>query len=229
MRTILGNWSDLNLDALNVAEPVTAPVLVSSSSIVKYEEIDQNDDGSITIINPKIMNNGGFLPVGSHSDLNGVCRLYGYATYVYNSAIPYGNFSETALINKDGRFNEIGTSPMFQSRNAIITKITCSNDTQNTPIFKRYDELERNSGGSVTIINPKFGPVEDAVLPLSSHSDLNGVCRLYGYATYVYNSAIPYGNFSETALINEDGRFNKIGTPLMFQSRNAIITKIICR
>src|SRR5690606_38125373 len=90
-------------------------------SSINYAAKYQNEDGTITISHPKFSNPTGngakFIATGS--SLDGVCKLYGLGTVVYNALLDdYGHMNSNVKINDQGQFAGYADHP-------AITKISC--------------------------------------------------------------------------------------------------------
>jgi hypothetical protein len=164
----------------------SATLLAESKS---YEAKHINQDLTVSIQMPKFSNptGEGALFLSISSDLNGVCQLFGLKTYVANSKI---NFDATSgrnvIIDASSKFGRFGSN----SYEYAIGTITCdTGENKPIPVSDNLSARLVNDDESVTLKTPKF-MMNGQNMYISSNSDLNGVCKLYGLKTYVPNSKI---------------------------------------
>lgn len=87
----------------------------------------QNDDGSYTILNPKMgyYNNGMISNLSAKSNINGICKYFGLERAVQNTLISTGDDREkTIILDQNGSFSgfDIYSSNAY---NRIVTSVVC--------------------------------------------------------------------------------------------------------
>lgn len=174
-----------------------------------YEKLLSNDDGSVTIVEPRFnAADGGNLPLSSTSDTNGVCRLYGYAAGVANALTVDGDYERTVIIGSEGRFAGFRLFSSTGYYNSKIASLMCTNGGSSLiEPSKRYERLASNDDGSVTIVKPAFGSADGTIRYFSTRSNLDGLCRLYGFPSAIANSLVLEGDYSRTVVLGQDSKF----------------------
>lgn len=176
--------------------------LISSASFAastNFDSIYINDDGSVSIIGPhfKDPTGDGNRDINPDSDLNGVCKLFGYGAVIPSSMQYYDSHRETVLINSDGRFSNFANG-------YAITNLACQADM---PVFKNnYGRLLTNDDGSVTVVRPQFN-MNGQTFRINPDSDLNGICRLYGMQNFINNSMKYEDTHQATVHVNSTSKF----------------------
>mgnify|MGYP003640405472 CR=1 FL=1 len=169
-----------------------------------YKAKNVNEDGTVSITLPKFSNptGAGSIPIDSESNLDGVCKLYGLGSFVKNSLLLTDtSVKESIIINEIGRYSRItwGTT---------IKHIACQN-TEEIPInvSKNYKEIFVNDDESVTIMQPRFR-MNGVNLAIAGGSNLNAVCKFYGFKYYVDKSfQVEDYSWSLQVIIGPDSRF----------------------
>ena len=86
---------------------------------------------------------------------------------------------------------------------------------------KNYKAIYDNTDGSQAIEKPQFtSPANTGPLPLSTASDPDGVCKLYGKGSFVRNSLVVGGTVSNMVALDNSGQFNRFesGTEISYIS-----------
>jgi hypothetical protein len=94
-------------------------------------------------------------------------------------------------------------------RKTFITTLALLTSISTFAASTNYDQLKMNDDGTSTIIGPKFKVATGSQSNLSARSNMNGVCKLYGYDFMIGNSAVKTGDDrSKTTVIGSNGRFS---------------------
>jgi hypothetical protein len=184
-----------------------------------------NQDQSISIVSPKFSDpaGSGALHLSSNSNMDGVCNLFGQGAFIPNSKVDYyARKGSSVVINQNSQFERFDSNEYTYT----IGVITCS--PPNPVVVPTSENLEgrfSNDDGSTTIKNPKF-KMTGSNLFISSKSDLNGVCKLYGLTAFVANSKIDY--------YARSGLSVRVGAKMHFQQFDSneasyAIGSLICR
>lgn len=183
-----------------------------------------NEDSSVSIVKPKFSDpyEDGDVFISSRSDLNGVCKLYGLHSYVNNSRINHDELlGNSAVIDASSRFSGLESNEKYYT----IGTITCSTTANTTPVSNNFKAKDVNDDKSTTIKNPKF-KMNGNDLHLAASSDLNGVCRLYGFKSSVNNSKINH-DARRGESVNVDGSSKFSG--FRSNAKYYVIGSLICR
>lgn len=190
----------------------------NNAASTNYEAIYTNDDGSVTIINPKFSYPGTSKGISRNSNLDGVCRLYGFDKSMGPQAMTFNEKGDvnTVHIDINGKLNS--TTAQYYP----ISKIAC---TENYPTYvtsRLADDIQFNSDNSVTLVNPYFGN-EYFKERISRMSNLDGVCKMFGFESarqlsLASDEKAPVG----TVNINQLGRISK------FNDQYYPIATLIC-
>lgn len=190
-----------------------------------YDAKYVNQDLTVSIINPMFSNptGDGAILISRKSDRNGVCKFYGLSSYVDYSFIDFNAGSErSVIIDASSKLNKIDSEfPTY-----AIGTITC-NPIENNPIPVSDNLRGRyiNDDGSVTINTPKF-MMNGQNRYISTNSDRNGVCKLYGLTSYVEYSLIDFNaGPGRSIIINASSKFSKFAP----HPENYAIRSLICR
>jgi hypothetical protein len=211
---------------------MTAIALLMSISAVQaasnsHKGIEPNDDGTSTIIEPFFSAaDGSARWISGTSDMDGVCRLYGFSSSVAGSSVLEGDYDRTVVINSTGKF---GGFYLFnrQNYNNRISSLACTNGYAPTAPSTHASRILANDDGSVTIVEPWFAKTGGESLYLSATSDLDGVCRLFGKGRYVANSKLGSGDYQRTVIVGGDSKFAGF-YKFNRQSYNNRIDSLIC-
>lgn len=115
-----------------------------------------------------------------------MCHLYGEGEHIDATLARSAEPVRSVTISEDSRFQN------FESSVYRIETIICN---LKVPMPLRtshnYKGKFHNDDGTTTIQEPKF-LLSNTNLPISSSSDLNGVCMLYGLTSYVEHSRIDH-------------------------------------
>lgn len=166
-----------------------------------------NEDGTISVSRPQFNEDGQYISLNSNKD--GVCALLGLG-----KSVLYGNYG-LMISHPSGKSVRVNSSSEFDGyesshEKSTLAMIACESDTK-INVSENYDEIKENYDGSTTIIGPKFH-MHGRNTRVSHKSDLNGVCKLYGYSSYVPNSLdIGYdvGNYLPT-IVNSSSMFSGV-------------------
>ena len=170
-----------------------------------------NDDGSVSLIAPKFKSSRNQISfyIAKDSSTDGVCKLYDLGSYINNSLTYYRPSSYTNYVKLDfqGQFNGY----IYSEETFAIHSISCK-PKYGMPyphtVSKNYKDKVINNDMSVSIILPKF-KIANANYSLSTKSDLNGICRLFGFRFYVSNSILKFtpNQYERLVNINHEGTF----------------------
>ncbi|MCB0404928.1 MAG: hypothetical protein KDD51_09090 [Bdellovibrionales bacterium] len=169
--------------------------------LAQCSEEKTNADGSVTILNPRVIRGAETLEISSEaSDSRGVCKLFGYEDYLDPSREASGDAQKAIIINKDGKF-EGWKHQESRNYNARIDAITCHNGACPDLLF-RYIEKAQNEDGSHTITSPYTlrGPAPYWIS--STDSDLDGVCKGFGFDSYLDKTLVENGDEAITLAVN---------------------------
>jgi hypothetical protein len=158
---------------------------------VNYKSIHTNDDQTVSIVEPKFSNPLGddnSLPISNDSNLNGLCKLYGFGTYIVNSMKSYyaKDNGRNVIISSEGKFSGFTK----QSKDNAIESFSC-NTGNKQEISVNYAKISTNDDGTKTILKPLF-KINGVDHFISNDSNLNGLCKLYGQANYILNSMLDF-------------------------------------
>ncbi|MBI4063558.1 MAG: hypothetical protein HY401_04570 [Elusimicrobia bacterium] len=170
----------------------------SAQPIKSYEELILNNDGSVTIVEPRFKNpNGqGYLPISStdlygyNRNLKGVCKLFGFKG-------PQGRASRgdeeiTVIIDSKGKIKGFSRKNA-SSYNYRVSALICEKDIKISPEKaapeERAEAVYRNDDGTITLYRPyALGP-KNSKLPIYTPAYDNSaypyyekiVCKYFGY------------------------------------------------
>ncbi len=176
---------------------------VGYSASQNYKKLIKNPDASVIIVNPLFKNVDGDKGISRGSDLNGVCKLFGFKSSM-NSAMTHDSSKSTytVSIGADGRLTEInsGFFPIYE--------IACDASNVLKPQVNTEAQISLNDDGSYSILVPKFSGKR-----ISRGSDLNEVCRSFGFSKSV-NQAMVYDNSksTDTVSIGSNGRMTELNS-----------------
>lgn len=97
--------------------------------------------------------------------------------------------------------------------NSLETAVSGNNDMLHESKSYKFQSKYINDDGSISIIKPSFSnPTGSGALYISSNSDANGLCKLYGLGAYVHQSRnsfnVPTGKFEFSLVkISDSGKF----------------------
>lgn len=191
-----------------------------------YGSLITATDGSTIIIGPRFQYNGINYGISENSDLNGVCKLYGFKGAVENSVTTEQGIGENDNFLEAVRISGAGTMSGFDDR-SIVYNIGCVTGEVAVP-SRDFAGISRSDDGSVVIRGP-FYRLGSETLPLSFNSVEDGVCKLYGFGSYIEGSlqtgsAGGEGNEEGRAVvISGYGKFARINT------NGTTIETIACR
>lgn len=175
--------------------------------LAQCSEEKKNADGSLTIVNPRVIRGAETLEISSTaSDSKGVCKLFGYEDYLNPSTEASGDSQKTIIINKDGKF-EGWKRYNNRDTNSRIDGITCHNGACPELLFISKEKPKKNEDGSYTIENPytSRGPGQYTIS--SCDSDFTGVCKGFGFDSYLDKTLVEAGDDAITLAVNEDKQF----------------------
>lgn len=96
-------------------------------------EIQRNDDGSVSLLDPRFRINGTDYPFSIHQDGTAICRLFGYKEAVSGSAAysdtcndVYGCGNYTVALGEDGKFAKfVGSIAENDFQNEAVDGLSC--------------------------------------------------------------------------------------------------------
>ncbi|MBS1962450.1 MAG: hypothetical protein JST04_09555 [Bdellovibrionales bacterium] len=173
-----------------------------------YEALYTNDDGRVTIGGPKFGSADGTVRwISTSSNLNGVCELFGYGAAVASSLTWDGDFDRTIVIDSDARFSAF-RSRGYNYNNSRIATIMCETGVQAGPSTRLEKPVIVNDDGTVTLVGPAFGAADGTVRWMSTSSNLNGVCKSFGFQSAIPASLTWDGDFDRTIILGGDAKFS---------------------
>lgn len=164
------------------------PVYAYQNPSRAYSGISYSQDGRMVVIEkPRA---GADLPFSTASDMNAICRFYGHDAYVGGLATerPWYDWHHEDDYDywKAAVMDSGGYITNYSSNHPAILRMACSTDGYlrgGTAESIRVDLLKK------AVINmPLLPDYKGLLAPLSSSSDLQGVCRLFGYDGYLNES-----------------------------------------
>lgn len=202
-----------------------------------FEERYINDDGSVSIVKPQFSNpaENKDLYISQKSNFNGLCKLYGLGSYIPNSSQSFhvDPYSSVVRINLEGHFSQFDKS---QDYKAVLSFSCTSADGMPYSDLASGNYLGPfyNDDGSITILKPKF-KINGYDLHISEFSNLNGLCKLYGFVGYVSNSKksftqvesgspVKIGSAGFVVKINSEGHFSRFDS----SSDNKALESLMC-
>jgi hypothetical protein len=176
----------------------------ASAASNRFSAIYSNDDGSATVVGPAFGTpDGSVRPISSHSSSHGVCKLFGFASFVKNSQIvTYDHQTpRTVIINPEGRFGGFYETVQIDRTHSVgnpkIESLICSQDapseTLDVTARVHYPVLPTRDFPGVKdlwqIVGPALEFPDHILRPISSDSNLDELCRWYGHRRYQHGSA----------------------------------------
>jgi hypothetical protein len=164
-----------------------------------YEKLDENPDGSVTIIRPRLdFGNRKAIPI-YYRNSDGVCKLYGYESHISATKEDVSG-DEKPIIGNDGEV--IGFGYSFTAYETLTCRPPAPELSQSKP---KYENKLINFDGSVTIMHPRFDS-NGKQFPLSFY-DTNslGVCKLFGYEKFISLSTVTK-NYVYAFYVNAEGK-----------------------
>jgi hypothetical protein len=194
-----------------------------------YKSIASNDDGRVTITGPFFKYaNGESYWISASSDLTGVCKLYGFSKAVPNGSFydPNAEYERTVVINSAGQFSQYGFPA--ERTGYSLQHVMCETGKVPTASQRLEQEPYLNDDGTITLRGPSFASANGKERWISSDSNLNGVCLLYGYGAAVKASLVTYGEYALTVIVGSNGKFESTlsNSETYYNSR---IYSLICR
>lgn len=164
-----------------------------------YLEITANNDGSVTIWEPRFSNPTGIgsLPIDEKSDLtSGVCKLFGFksAQGYFLKNIP-GPAAVAVRINKNGKLSQISRATSKQGL-YVFQAIICSVDADiydpevaSPPpmptVEQRAEKVFVNDDGSITLYRPFVAGPKNSKFWINFNSSAYETCKYFGFSKYV--------------------------------------------
>lgn len=190
--------------------PLNSGIPVSFSR--NYSKKFINDDLSATIVSPMYKHSGANYYFSPNADMDGICKRYGYVSYVHNSKkngqVDY--VIQKILIDNQSKF--IGFDP--DSGNVIrVGSLTCSRD----PVTAIKPEITKiNADGSTTIPSPRYKTGPNSY-PFSSTANKNGVCKWLGFKKYMEHTIVTkLDEESQKAFVSETGVLLRINRGMVY-------------
>lgn len=193
-----------------------------------YQQNSLNDDGTNTIVGPRFNRANGTSQISSRSDLNGLCRLYGYDFSYGNLVVTSGDLrAETAVIDSNGKLKEWRPYGNNYS-NSAIDSITCAKNRQVITPSRRVKPV-RNDDGTFSLLNATAGNYNvGSALQISSTSNKNGVCAYFGLGRAIEGSVLTEGDLRGfTLVIGSTGQAESF-RPYGNNYSNSVIKTISC-
>lgn len=222
---VLGSFSTLATTDFEEALSLDSNFLQESKN---YETKHVNDDGSITIVGPKFSSPDGRgslnLSVENEGNLYGICKLFGEGDYVRNSVRYIGGSGSLVRISRSAKFDRFEAASEKNAVNTIICQP--SNKTDIGP-SANAEKFLSNDDGSITILNPKFSNADGSGnlrLSVSDDSNLEGICKLFGFKKYVQHSSRYVDGRGTLVRISRKGKFEKFDSS---KDRNAL-SSLMC-
>jgi hypothetical protein len=190
-----------------------------------YEAKHVNQDLTVSIVKPKFTNptGEGSMYLSENSDFDGVCKLFGLASYVRFSGLLYKvGAGRSVVIDASARFSKFDS--LYSSK--AISTITCNTaDNKPIPVSDNFSGRYVNDDDSITIKTPKF-MMNGQNFHLSKNSNLDGVCKLFGLTSYVHQS-INTRNIGAgwSVAVDASARFSKFDSLYS----NYAIDSLMCR
>lgn len=182
-----------------------------------FAGISLADDGLVVIRQPGFNDGSAIRPLSSRSIFNGVCTLFGYGPASPSSvqtgsvgSIEDGEVFPTIIINEGGSFSG------RIDNDEIITSIGCHGD--NYERGGRYDRMVMNPRNEGVINAPVIADLHGDRTLLSADSDLQGVCRLFGFNQMIPGTLVLSKTSSATLQINHQARVARPTTSFSIDS-----------
>lgn len=163
-------------------------------------EILNNFDGSITLINPRLLRANSELPF--YSTAKGVCKIFGHNYFLEGSSIDADKSVKTSIqVNDKGQYLGV------KYKGKPYSEVTCYNKKFYKATGDFFEKIE-NADGSITLIKPvmrrgRYG------YPL--YTTAHGVCSLFGYGKPLSGSVVDSDKKVERLIIlGDDGKFQKL-------------------
>ena len=215
---------------------------VSASSALaspsrNYTSVVTNDDGRVTIIAPKFKSGDGENHwLSTTSDLNGACMLFGYPAAV-SAGVQFGPYFDirTIVIDSQGHFSSFLDSVGYNAEVRILS-LMCETGATPATSSRLSQPPIQNDDGTFTLMAPKFGSPDSNgpwspngnVLWLSTSSDLNGVCKLYGFRRAITAGLQTYPSQDDlTVVIGGDSKFRSFSKQVGYRAVSRI-SSLIC-
>lgn len=174
-------------------------VTTAQATSTNYEKTVTSPDGSVTIINPKIIDplTGNNAPLMYSSNPHGTCLLFGFGEYItYVTELAPTNDKAPRIFSVDATGiisnidDNINTEQTINSSNAswVMSKLVCRSPIIEKTVSTQYSKKTTNKDGSVTILEPRFNYDGNATPIVWQSSYSEGVCKLFGYAFVVDDS-----------------------------------------
>jgi hypothetical protein len=189
-----GTYKEIRQDGKPYRE-ITCYNYGNIKNVGESEDFIKNLDGSITLINPKMLRGNKKLPIYTSGE--GVCSLFGYDSFMKASTIDANySVSQSVELNEDGSYKSI------KQDGKPYQQVTCYND-QELKKVTYLDSIDENADGSFTITGPKIliGNKEYEL-----YTSGEGVCALFGFNRYLKDSTIDADyTVSVSLVLNDDG------------------------
>ncbi len=195
------------------------------------DSVQENDDGTIRIVRPHLDDKAKGQSISVHYELSspyGVCRAFGFeepiAVYSDNNTPKI-----SVVLNRKGEIDSILSKREAKEKSntsSSIEEISCqlNQDPKITHTSARAEKIQVLELGKVEIANPTYGFIKGKESPFSELTNLNGLCRLYGFERVSEREVtISNDKSSWTVILNREGRFLKFS-----DERVRTIEKIVC-
>lgn len=174
------------------------------------------DDGLVIINQPSFYDGNANRPLSSRSNFNGVCTLFGYDQAVPSSVQTGSVGTNDEEVITTIIINNSGLSGGKIDNDEIITAIGCQGD-----IYERggrYDRMVMNAHKESVIRAPMIADLRGGRNLLSAESDLQGICRLFGFNQMIPGTLVLSNTSSVTQQINNQARVAKSTTSFSIEA-----------
>ncbi len=232
---ILVNYGALRYSAKMNSSAFLVPALVFLSSIssvwaqtpsTTYDRVAVYTDGTVQIFNPRYREPRRELRINDGSDLNGVCRHFGFGgaleeTVKVFAQVGFDNCRlPTVMIDRFGTPTKRNICDLFDG-NESIGSIRCAPAGWRFVIPDTYLERVQNNNGTTTLFAPWFALADadrndpSKRLYFNDHSDRDGVCKHFGLRAYVDDTLAAHERCelspsNKTVRVGEDGRVLRV-------------------
>lgn len=187
----------------------------------QFGSLTLSDDGTVVIGNPGFFDGLSQRPIAASSNLNGVCNLFGYGPAVpatlRTASTDGGDEGEVTLV---AVINGAGMLSGRQEGVERIEALGCRGDAYERG--GRYERLVINTQKVALIQKPMLHDLRGGRWGIASDSDLQGVCRLFGFNRVAPGELIMDSDNAAGVVINNVARV--AGT----KSTNAI-SSLLCQ
>ena len=199
---IYGQFVNGSSNSGNAVESISCAYQNDHKQTSTFSQVFENADGSVTMLEPRLLRGDRSIPLSAtYSSAIGICRLLGFDQYLDESLKQRGENYAMAHIDVYGQFVN-GSS---NSGNAVES-ISCfmNGDYQQTGFAQK---VEKGLDGSYTLTNPLVIRGLDIKPVSATYSNATGICRLFGFASFLDESLEQRGENYAMAHIDTYGSF----------------------